>query len=205
MFDKLFKKKPDNSKELWLKYYDKSNTDEILLQKADDLAQIFPEVVKSDFNGVLSYLEKDKIDLDEKHFKAILKDIYFYDIHMLSRLSQGYLPYAQYDLFMNSFQKALNTHIVQIFNFDNAEELSSFISEYNDFEIEYSKYKPYTPDAKVMAGVLNWEFAKRLSKWLPEEAATMFILVYSAIFIAPTFTYIQIPELLLGRKVREKS
>ena len=183
------------------KFYGKPNTEEVLNEKAYYLAQVFSEVVKTDFNGVVDYLKKDNINLEETQFKDILKDIFYYDIHMLSRLAQGYLPYAQYDLFMNGFQKALNPHIVEVFG--KTAELTNFISEYDDFEIEYSKYKPYTPDTKSMAGILNWDFAKRLSKKLPTEAGTTFILVYSAIFIAPTFTYLQIPELLMGKKVRK--
>ncbi len=200
MFNKLFNKKQDTSNEIWLKYYDKTNSNEILLEKSNDLALVFPEFVKGDFIGVTDYLKKDNILVDEKKLEAIFKDICFYNIHLLSRLSQGYLPYAQYDLFINNFQKKLRPFISEILG--GTDEVNYFINESNDFEIEYSSYRPYTPDLNGMAGVINWEFAKRISKNLPDEARTTFMLVYSAIFIAPTFTNLQIPELLLGKRIR---
>ncbi len=194
-----FKKKNKASdSQLWVKFKDRKNTTDVLVEKGKILAPFAIDLMGNNTNLLFQQIKKDQRsrNTEGKSGEVFFEIVLFYT-HFIDRQAFQFLNQEQRYIFMYAFIEESRSLLNQTFYKDTEEE--EFQNYYNSLweqrQIEYGQYKSIMAENdQGFAGTLFWEFGKKIAKILDSENDIVIIMYVQTILGAVTI--LQIPELL---------
>lgn len=188
------------STNLWEKFKGKSNTKEVLAEKASLLAPVFIELAKGVcYSTLFKRLSKEKIIKPDKHrFWEAFSEMVFFCISVIDRFAFEYLGPTNKDLFMDHLANEVLEYMVNMY--DNKEDTdrayAGFSLVYNTKLAEYEKYKKLFPNnGEGTKDTLIWEFGKKIAYILGSEN-NIAVIAYTEVAASELILKLQLPELL---------
>ncbi len=188
-------------KNIWKEFEGKTNTDEVLIQKARMLAPILVYTAVEDTKLLFEKLKEDEPHrVSEDKFDDVCLEIILFNIHLSDRFA-----------FMCLASKKRNTFIDNLF-LEVRENLSrecksgidaeyfrnTFAETYNIRQLEYGKCEIMLPEKdEGVRDTLSWEFGKKIAGVLGFEM-DVFIITYVSSLVVSSAEIFDLPSLFRG-------
>ncbi|MFH1200807.1 MAG: hypothetical protein V1484_00555 [bacterium] len=165
------KEKSDTEEQiLWQRFQGKSNTDDVLTEKAKFLAAAIMDVANRGVSELIEYFVKDKkVDISKDQMEEVLFETVIFYLHLADRIAFHSITAEQRHFFMSI---VLND-IIDIFllNTKLTEEqklqlIDTMHATYNERQIEYGNYKKLFSEDGKDGGTLYWEFSDKIANVL---------------------------------------
>lgn len=158
-----------NGENLWQRFQGKSNTEDILTEKAKMLAATIMDFSHMGVSNLIEYFVKDKkTNLSKDQIEEVLFESVIFYLHFVDRTAFQSMKMEQRNFFMNIFvNDVINIFLEDQPNKDKRPELNDTIHDvYNERQVEYGNYKKLVPEDGKFGGTLFWEFSKKIANVL---------------------------------------
>ena len=189
-----------NSANPWEKFEGKSNSKQVLAEKASILAPVSIELAKVACYSILfeKLTEEKIIKADEHRFWEAFLEMVFFCISVIDRFAFKYLGPINRNHFMDHLANEVQEYMVNMY--DNKEDADRAYTDfglvYNTKLAEYEKYKKLFPDnGEGTKDTLIWEFAKKIACILGSENNPA-VVAYSEVAASELTLKLQLPKLL---------